>query len=511
MPWGFFWQRPQQLLSRIACSGEPVFYLAPTNDPRFSDRQEKGLLDDIDVLLPNLFHVWIHTGDGFDVHQHELTPGIAEELGERLLALLKQAGTHFPIYLVQHPSWYPLVELLKEKHGGMVVYDCMDEHTGFANARIEIAQCEDALFRTADLVFATSRVLYDKARKISANVELLRNGAEVERFADPAPNGKLDDYRSGPIIGYYGSIRDWFDQDLVVYLARARPSCNFIVIGDENTIDLSKLKQQPNVHVFEPVQYNLLAGYLAYFDICLIPFKITPLTLATNPVKFYEYLSAGKPVVSTRLPELEDYSGICALAETKEQFLDAVDAAIREGQSADVQRRKQREDAAHENSWDARALHFARSLGSVWEEKLLHGSLRKALQEVRLDAAFAAQVTNERVLKVRDQLLTEKDVAWDRYAKQIVHDFEKEIARIAAERDQMLADKDRIWEGELQKLSAKHREELAGLQLKQEEELRKQEQQHEEEVKRVRESYEQYLLVRGLLRARKLVRKLKDK
>jgi glycosyltransferase involved in cell wall biosynthesis len=93
-----------------------------------------------------------------------------------------------------------------------------------------------------------------------------------------------------------------------------------------------------------------LAGYLGYFDVCIIPFVLNDLIRNTNPVKFYEYISSGKPVVSVRLPELEVYSDICYLADTKEEFSNCIKKSLEEESILKEKRMK----VARENSWDER-------------------------------------------------------------------------------------------------------------------------------------------------------------
>ncbi len=150
-------------------------------------------------------------------------------------------------------------------------------------------------------------------RRRIKNVHLVRNGTDFELFNQLTPNGILKDI-NGPIIGYYGAIAEWFDTELIVHCAMEHPDWNFVLIGSTVGCDTSSLEKLKNVHLLGEKPYKELPLYLYHFDVCTIPFKINPLTLATNPVKFYEYLSSGKPVVTVRLPELEPYADLCYLA-----------------------------------------------------------------------------------------------------------------------------------------------------------------------------------------------------
>jgi glycosyltransferase involved in cell wall biosynthesis len=124
------------------------------------------------------------------------------------------------------------------------------------------------------------------------------------------------------------------------------------MIGATFGCDISDAEKFENIHFLGEIPYKELSGYFAYFDVCLIPFKIIPLTLATNPVKFYEYLSAGKPVVSVELPELIPYSEYCYLAKDKESFCNKIDEALNEKSQSKID---DRINLAKENSWANRA------------------------------------------------------------------------------------------------------------------------------------------------------------
>jgi hypothetical protein len=102
--------------------------------------------------------------------------------------------------------------------------------------------------------------------------------------------------------------------------------------------------------------YKDLPGYLYYFDVCIIPFRVVPLTMATNPVKFYEYISSGKPVVSVRLPEMEQYAEICYLYEGDAEFEKGIMAALNEKDEAMVAKRI---EVARNSSWDHRFLEIS--------------------------------------------------------------------------------------------------------------------------------------------------------
>jgi glycosyltransferase involved in cell wall biosynthesis len=156
---------------------------------------------------------------------------------------------------------------------------------------------------------------------------LLRNAVAFDLFAKHVkPNSIAGDVKH-PVIGFYGALADWVDIDLIAYLAKERPHCTFLLLGDV-FVDVSDLKSLPNVHLLGRKPHEEMPLYLYHFDVCLIPFKINKITHAVDPVKFYEYISAGKPVVATSIIELLHYKDYLYLAETHDEFLEKVDLAL---------------------------------------------------------------------------------------------------------------------------------------------------------------------------------------
>ncbi|MGZ7039146.1 MAG: glycosyltransferase, partial [Thermoanaerobaculia bacterium] len=151
-----------------------------------------------------------------------------------------------------------------------------------------------------------------------------------------------------PIIGYYGAIAEWFDADLIGDVARARPDYSFVLIGEALNRRAVALGALPNVALLGEKPYDLMPSYLADFDVCLIPFRITPLTEATDPVKLYEYFSQGKPVVATPLEELRRHEPLVALASDATAFAAAIDRSLYEN---DPDLRIRRIEVAGANTW----------------------------------------------------------------------------------------------------------------------------------------------------------------
>ena len=133
-----------------------------------------------------------------------------------------------------------------------------------------------------------------------------------------------------PRIGFIGLIRSWVDLELIAAVARRRSSWQFVMIGD-STEDLAPCRDLPNVHFLGNRPYGTLPAYCCGLDAAIIPFRLNDLTRAVNPIKLREYLSAGLPVVSTPLPEVQAVGPGVWLAEGPQDFETALERAMAQG------------------------------------------------------------------------------------------------------------------------------------------------------------------------------------
>jgi len=289
----------------------------------------------------------------FDVYGGALTGETLAQTAEAAEALRERCRFSDDLVLfVQYPSWEPLARALRERHGWRLVYDCMDEHTGFGTHGAGTEADERRLLEEADLVLATSARLFDKVSRTRSDALRLPNAADAERFAGlPARNASPLSKLARPVVGYYGAISAWFDAAAVAEASRRHPEWSFALVGDTAGASLGDLEGRPNVHRFGEVAYEKLPAYVAGFDVCTIPFERTPLTEATNPVKLYEYLATGKPIVARRLPELEPFADVVTLYDARGGFTEALERAVRESDPSLAARRRA---LAFENTWEAR-------------------------------------------------------------------------------------------------------------------------------------------------------------
>lgn len=350
IPWSYRWQRPQQIFTRLAKKGFNVFYLSP-----ITSREEY-----ISEISSNIYEVHVKSSvEGNVLRDFHLDESATSEFLKSLNFLLGRYIKKESFLFVLHPVW---TDIAISINNSKKIYDLMDLYSGFPDARKELILAEEEMMKNSDMVITTANKLHDFAKSLNKKVHIVRNGSDFDMFSKIKKNGNLDGFKGNPIIGYFGAITDWVDFDLIEYLVRENMDKNFIFIGAIGTRKVRKLYKYKNVYFLGEIKYQDLSGYLAYFNVCLIPFILNDLIKNTNPVKFYEYISSGKPVVSVRLPELEKYSDICYLSKNKEEFSKNIFEALHEKNEKLI---KERENVAKENSWDARVEDLVKHMNSL--------------------------------------------------------------------------------------------------------------------------------------------------
>jgi len=232
------------------------------------------------------------------------------------------------------------------------LYYCVDEHSQFKGVdERTVSAAEAALIDRADLVITTSEALYQSKRAMRADAVLVRHGVDYDRFArawrEPLPRPTDLPNAPGPILGFFGLIDFWIDCKLIAEVARLRPQYQFVLIGDCK-VDVGELRKLPNVHFLGRRPNESLPAYCAAFDIGLLPFDTGPMTRNVNPIKMYEYLAAGLPVISTPMPEAERFSGPIQIVQSAEQFAQTCDDVLAADHDG---RRRQISDVVRSESW----------------------------------------------------------------------------------------------------------------------------------------------------------------
>ena len=241
-------------------------------------------------------------------------------------------------------------------------YDFVDDLAAFDGNPTRLRANHHWLLKTADLVTATAERLHAQVFNRRPDALLLPNGVDYDHFsrsrAVPAPTPPADlaplVVQGKPIIGYYGALSRWFDFDLLAQVAAYRPNYAFVLIGPDfdGSLHPSGVLQKPNVHWLGRKEYSQLPTYLAHFTAAVIPFKLEALTHATSPLKLFEYMAGGKPVVATPMAESTRFPGVLTAASPTE-FAEQLDVAVVLRQ--DPQYLALIDQIAQENTWTARA------------------------------------------------------------------------------------------------------------------------------------------------------------
>ncbi len=317
----------------------------------------KRLIPSIKRIYPHLYLFYIPVlpgGANFRVLE-KINLMLLKGVLKYILRILR---FHTPLFWVYHPQY---IAILKTLHPSLICYDCVDEFAEYPNVvkrKQQIFQQEQELIREADLVFTTSPHLYSTRKKLNSSTYYLPNAAEVEHFSKALSQETVipQDFMhiSSPIIGFVGAVSTYkLDIPLLRFMADAHPEWHIVLIGpigegEENT-DMSELQHCQNVHILGSRSYATLPDYLKKFDVCMIPYHINQYTQGVFPMKFYEYMATGKPIVTTALPSLLEFESLVRIAHSHEEFVSAVEQVLQHDPN-----REARLQEVQGHTWEAR-------------------------------------------------------------------------------------------------------------------------------------------------------------
>jgi UDP-galactopyranose mutase len=319
--WGFVYQRPQHLMSRFGRQSRVFFCEEPILGEATNPRLEvKGASEGVFVVQPLL-------PSGLEPEALDIVQGIL------LNAMLHEMDVR------SYVLWYytPLaVRFTQYFNPAAVVYDCMDELSGFKDASAELPQRERELLARSDLVFTGGQSLYEAKRRLHPSVHAFPSAVDVPHFAKARalrgrPEPEDQQSIAHPRVGFMGVIDERLDRELVDYVARERPELQLVLAGPVVKVDPASLPRRPNIHYLGAKSYDELPAYLAGWDAALLPFAQNDATRFISPTKTPEYLAAGCPVVSTPVRDVvSDYGAdrLVRIATTHEEFVRQIDEAL---------------------------------------------------------------------------------------------------------------------------------------------------------------------------------------
>jgi UDP-galactopyranose mutase len=342
--WSFVYQRPQHLMSRFGREGRVFFW----EEPVFGETENARLE--------------VTTGaGGVRVARPKLPSGLDQEAVDNAQRLLLRAMLR-EMDVQDYVLWYytPLaVRFASDLSPAAVVYDCMDERSCLKGGSAALPDRERELLGQTDIVFTAGRSLYEAKRTLHPRVYAFPSSVDVKHFSQARSLSKAEEPADQavlrhPRIGYLGVIDERIDQGLLDYVAIQRPDWQLVLAGPVVRIDPARLPRRPNIHYLGAKTYKSLPSYLAGWDVALLPLALNEATRFISPTKTTEYLAAGRPVVSTPIPDVvRPYGqmGAVRIASSPEAFVRAIESALTQDRF-DLVRSRAVEAVLRGMSWD---------------------------------------------------------------------------------------------------------------------------------------------------------------
>jgi glycosyltransferase involved in cell wall biosynthesis len=356
------WTNQQHLMSRLARENRVLFVeslglrrpqLASHDVTRILRRLSRGLSP------PRTTPEGVHVLSPVVLPLHG--SAAARAINRRLLRPtmgrgMRRLGLSRPLLWAYVPQAEEVLEVLDP---GRVVYHCVDDIAAQQGVdATSFRAAEERFARRADLVLASAPALAERMRSLSENVLYAPNVADTSMFATALEDGPVDHALAElprPRIVFQGAVvATKLDVSLLVSLARLRRAWSVVLVGPKGLgdprTDVSALEQEPNVHLLGPRAYDELPAVLRGADAAIIPYAVNDLTRSVFPMKVYEYLAAGLPVVSTPLPALEGVEGVAVARDAAEM----AELLGRELAADSDERRVERSRRAAGHSWESR-------------------------------------------------------------------------------------------------------------------------------------------------------------
>lgn len=359
-----FWTNKQHVAVELARRGHKVLYIdslglrKPSVSKRDIKRIIRRLLKAIKPPRKVQENIWVWSPITLPWNNYSLVRLFNRVMLSCVLKLwCKTLGIKDELLWTYNPL---TTELLDVKSYPLSIYHCVDEIKAQPGMPIDIIErAEKTLVQSVDYVFATSPRLTETRKAWNDNVYYFSNVSDYNHFSKamlpdltvPEDLKKL----SGPVLGFIGAISGYkLDLTLIKRVALSHPEWTIALIGEVGEGDpwtnIDELKNIENIYFMGPKKYQELPGYLKGFDVALLPNQINEYTDSMFPMKFFEYLSAGKPVVSVDLKAIRDFHHVVKIAETPEAFITAIEEVL----AGNVATLEQRLNVAKEYTYQTR-------------------------------------------------------------------------------------------------------------------------------------------------------------
>jgi UDP-galactopyranose mutase len=279
-------------------------------------------------------------------------------LSAMIETFLQDCNVQAPVYWVYSPMWIEVMPGTVRAEA--ILYDCMDELSGFKGAAERLPENERRLMDMADLVFTGGISLFEAKRTGHQGVHPFPSGVDLAHFKKARTiEHDPEDQRSiaRPRIGYAGVIDERLDYDLLREIAAMRPDWQFVMVGPVAKVDPASLPQAENLHWLGMRDYRDLPTYFSQWNVAMMPFALNDATRFISPTKTPEYLAAGLPVVSTPIRDVvRPYGelGLAHIAASAEEFVAKAEEAM--AYTMGMKWRERADAFLQSMSWD-----------SVWE------------------------------------------------------------------------------------------------------------------------------------------------
>lgn len=285
----------------------------------------------------------------------------------------------------------------------LVVYHVSDlfENCMYTRNTAKLNERQNYVSKNSDVLICVSQSLYNLKRAENANVHYLPHGVNFELFRSAAENAQTPPELENipkPIAGYFGTMTQNNDIELLLYCARKLPCVSFVFAGQITGGHYCALRKLPNVYFLGQLPYSRIPAICANFDVCLLQWKMSNWIKHCNPLKTFEYMASGKPIVSVPIDEIADnYSDIISVAKTKEQFRRAILWELRNDTNT---RKQKRIELARQNSWQNHSARLGRILTDTIQKRQTREAEMKKNIRICLVASAGGHMTQ--LLKLKD-------------------------------------------------------------------------------------------------------------